>query len=238
MGRVEALFIRHGRERAQVAAVACTAGLGIEGDAHANRISPRQILVTLRSELDALDIAPGALFENMVIVGVPARDLAPGAALVTAQGVEIRLTMYCEPCQRIADVVPSLAAMLERRGVLGVIVKGGAIAQGDEVALVPGRYAPLPESVKERFGDAVRSIPAGRVARYRDIAIAMGVADSFVRAIPGYIRRHAGDGLPLHRIVGVKGNLPLIVFDQAARLKEDGIEVALDAVDLDRYLWR
>jgi alkylated DNA nucleotide flippase Atl1 len=245
-GRVEQLFVKPARGKSVVApahaALYCTAGLGIAGDVHANRLSPRQILITLDTELDALSVPPGALHENIVISLAQAGPFVPGAALVTAGGVEIRLTMYCEPCQRVAHLAPSLRALIHRRGILGTIVRGGAIVAGDALRVTAQRYPALPVSNAQLFMDVMAAIPRGRVLRYADVAIAMGVADSVVRALPGYIRRHGNAGLPLHRIVNAKGQLPALVPDQAALLEEEGIALrhAGDnafVADLARCLW-
>lgn len=226
--------------------VLCVQHLGIEGDVHANRLSPRQILITLASDLEEFALAPGALHENMVI-SLPSREhFRPGAAIVTSSGVEIRLTMYCEPCARILPLVANLRRIIHRRGILGTIVAGGAIRIADTVQLLPDRYAPLPESPVERFLDFVSTIPAGKVVRYSDVAIGMGVADSFVRALPGYIRRNLGDGAPVHRIVNAKGELLASIPDQAQRLAAEGVRIddggsmprKAATVDLATHLWR
>lgn len=250
-GNVEALFLkeRHGKAVTELApggVLTCVADLGLDGDVHANHLSPRQILVTLRSELNALSISPGALHENMIISSATPAYFRPGAALVTSGGVEIRLTMYCEPCKRMQGLVPNLAALINRRGVLGRIVTGGEIRRGDAIELIPDRYAALPESAEQKFLDFIPTIPPGSVVRFGDVATAMGVADGFVRAVPGYIRRNMGRALPLHRIVNVRGELPNIVPDQAARLAAEGVRIAYGhapaagapKVDLQQYLWR
>ena len=247
MNHVEKLYVKEARGGLPLAlapgeVMRCSAGLGIEGDVHANRLSPRQVLITLRSELDALSIEAGALYENIVVSLAHDAAFKPGAALVTQRGVEIMLTMYCEPCQRIAAVGPSLGTMINRRGILGRIVQGGQIVVGDSIELIAARYRALPESVLARFLEAVASIPQGRVARYLDVTIAMGVDQSFVRAIPGYIKRNAGQPVPTHRIVDAKGRLPAIVDGQGVRLEQEGVRVQLgsdrDWVDLECYLWR
>ncbi len=239
-GRVEQLFIkvRRGEAMVECDALDCETALGVDGDVHANRLSPRQILVTLRSELDALALAPGVLFENMVISMADAAHFKPGAAIVTDGGVEIRLTMFCEPCKRIARVVPNLGAMINRRGVLGAIVRGGQIRRGDAVTVMPARYAALPESPAQKFRDFVSTIPAGKVVRYFDVAVAMGVDQSFIRALPGYIRRNMMDQLPVHRIVNAQGMLLDFVHGQQARLVDEGVRVTSGSVDLHAFLWK
>ena len=251
-GRIEHLFRkeRHGGALIQWApgdAIECISGFGIAGDVHAHRLSPRQILITLQSELDALRIAPGALHENMVISSNSPELFRPGSALITRGGVEIRFTMFCEPCKLILPVVRDLASMVKRRGILGYIEKGGVIQLGDELCLQPDRYPALPESAYEKFLDFVATIPVGKVVRYSDVTIAMGVADSFVRAIPGYIKRSSGANLPVHRIVTGRGGLLPYVPCQADKLTAEGVHVKLHAdlddispgtVALKSYLWQ
>lgn len=216
------------------------AGLGILGDAHAHRLSPRQILLTLDAQLHALQVAPGVLGENMVISCEQPALFRPGSAIVSASGVEIRLTMFCEPCKRIAHVEKHLSRLLHRRGVLGVFETGGELKAGDALTVIGGRYCPLPESPYQKFLDFVATIPAGRVVRYIDVAIAIGVADGFVRALPGYIRRSLGLALPLHRIVNARGELLPFIPGQAGKLQAEGVIHRDDAapVDLARCLWQ
>ena len=231
------LFCKRARHQpmAEQNTITLTAGVGIAGDIHAHRLSPRQVLVTLAAQLDALKVAPGALYENLVIADAAPEDFRPGSAIVSGD-IEIRLTMYCEPCKRIAPAVGNLAAVVERRGILGVVVHGGTLRTGDAVALLPGRYAPLPESVQQKFCDFVATIPAGRVVRYRDVTMAIGVDDSFVRALPGYIKRNLDAGLPLHRIVTGRGQLLAALPQQASLLAAEGVP-SNGVVDLDRFLW-
>lgn len=232
------LFLKPARHQPVVeqSAITLTTGVGIAGDIHAHKLSPRQVLVTLAAQLDALAVAPGALYENLVITGAAPADFRPGSAIVIGD-VEIRLTMYCEPCQRIAPLAGNLAAVVERRGILGVVAHGGTLRTGDTVTLVPGRYAPLPDSVQQKFCNFVATVPRGRVVRYRDITMAMGVDDSFTRALPGYIKRHLDAGLPLHRIVNGRGQLLAALPQQASMLASEGVPSDV-AVDLDSFLWQ
>ena len=236
--KAEYLFVkaRHGQAMAASDRLNLVAGLGIKDDVNAHRLSPRQILVTATSELDALTLPPGALRENLVIATDMPGDFQPGSALTSASGVEIRLTMYCEPCKQLLPLVADLAGMIGRRGILSVVVGGGQLRRGDVLELMPGRYPPLPESAYQKFLDFVPTIPRGRVVRYSDVALAIGADNSFVRAIPGYIKRSAGAGLPLHRIVSARGQLLATLPDQAARLMAEGV-LSNGAVELDTFLW-
>ncbi len=237
-GVVDKLYLGSGSEIAAGGVMSCIAGLGISGESHANRLSPRQILITLASELEALSIAPGALYENMVVSLASPAQFQPGAALVFQSGPEIRLTMFCEPCKLIAPVVGDLSKMIHRRGILGVIVAGGEIRRGDTFSLIADRYPALPDSAYQRFIAFLSTVPAGRVVRYLDITTGIGADPSFIRAVPGYIKRAAGLALPLHRIVNARGELLAFVPGQAALLRGEGVAPEANRVDLARYLWQ
>ena len=237
--KVEHLFVKtyHGQAMAAADALTLVAALGADGDVNAHRLSPRQVLVMLASELDALRLPPGALRENIVIATDTPEHFTPGSALTGADGLEIRLTMHCEPCKQIQPLVGNLASMIGRRGILGTVVVGGVLRHGDTLDLIPGRYPPLAESAYQKFLDFVPTIPPGRVVRYSDVAVAIGADNSFVRAIPGYIKRSVAAGLPLHRIVTARGQLLATVPDQASRLMAEGVP-ANDTVDLSTFLWQ
>ncbi len=117
---------------------------------------------------------------------------------------------------------------------------GGALRVGDALTLTGDRYPALPESPYQKFLDFVPTIPAGRVVRYADVALAIGVDQSFVRALPGYIKRSADSALPLHRIVNGRGELPRLAPEQAARLLAEDVALKGTAAvaDLPRHLWR
>ncbi|USX28146.1 MGMT family protein [Oxalobacteraceae bacterium OTU3CINTB1] len=236
--KAEYLFIktRHGKPMAPAGSLTLVEGLGIQDDINAHRLSPRHILVTIASELEALSLPAGALRENLVISTDRPGDFQPGSALTSASGVEIRLTMHCEPCKQLLPLVDDLAGMIGRRGILGVVVAGGQLQRGDTLELLPGRYPALPESVYQKFLDFVQTIPRGRVVRYSDVALAIGADPGFVRAIPGYIKRSLATGVPLHRIVTARGHLLATIPDQAERLMAEGVP-SDGAVELGTFLW-
>ena len=147
-GKIEHLYIKrtHGKPAVELedgALMRCEQGFGIVGDVHANRLSPRQVLITMASELEELGIAPGSLREKIVIASAHPEWFQPGSSIVTQSGVEIRLTMFCEPCQRIGHVEENFAKLVNRRGVLGFFEQGGSIRRCDALRLIPNQYAAL-----------------------------------------------------------------------------------------------
>jgi MOSC domain-containing protein YiiM len=115
--------------------VTAVAGLGIEGCAHANP-PKREVLFVSRQHLDALDLAPGAIRENITVAGADVETWPIGQRL-QAGGAVFEITMVCDPCERMDALRPGLRKKLEgRRGMLARVVDGGEVAVGDELALL------------------------------------------------------------------------------------------------------
>lgn len=238
--RVGALFYKPDAQAAWIAvsALELLRGQGIAGDVHARRMSPRQLLITRREDLDAFGLRAGQLFENIVLDGTAAADFVPGARLRLGTAA-LRLTMHCEPCGRIAAVV-SPRAILGRRGLLGVVTAGGRVALGTEAQLEPGVYAPLPEGVYPRFLALLAQVPAGQVIDYRSLLLALGVTRGYLRAIPAYLQRARREGgWPLHRLVDSRGGLiPRLGPEQAQLLAAEGVPLGEGGrVELETYAW-
>ena len=250
IGYVHAVFFKKQRgmpmERPADDTLHMRTGQGIEGDWNAHPMSPRQVLVTRLEDLDDFGIAPGELRENIVLRGVPTDTFVPGAVLTAGDGASVRLTFYCEPCKRIGHLIKSYHAIMQRRGILGVVLTNGAICAGDQVDIRPEVFPPLSSVPYDRFLNFIEKVPTGKVVTYKDITIGMGVAESYARAVPGYIRRTA-DNYPVHRIVDSGGTLIPHVLEQAAKLTAEDVlvEGTLDLlgnfphlfVDIRRYAW-
>lgn len=202
-------------------------GYGIEGDIHAHAMNPRQLLVTRSEDLESFGLLAGQLLENIIISDSAEADFVPGARLRLGSGAEIRLTMHCEPCQRIAAYV-SQKAIYGKRGLLGVVTASGTISIGEPLLLEPQAFAALPEKPYLRFLQILEQVPAGRVLSYRALLLAMGVLSSYARAIPRYIAQARTDSAdwPLHRLLDSRGllieqHLP----GQGQLLRAEGVEL-------------
>jgi alkylated DNA nucleotide flippase Atl1 len=252
IGVASRLFCRtaKGLPPIEMAQLTLQAGQGIEGDIHANPISPRQILIVRQENLNkgALgcgpinDIQPGQFGENLVIGGVSDNEFVPGAILKFAGGAAIRLTFYCEPCKKIAGLVWSIKDIEQKRGILGVVVQDGVLGAGEEFKIYPGACTALAEVPYQRFLDLLAQVPAGKVVTYSSVLMGIGVDRGYLRAIPGYLRKAAAANYPAYRVLDSKGYLTPHLSDQRARLLAEGIAVMKDAdkfwVSIDQYLWR
>jgi len=252
MSRIAHLFLKKaaGKPRTPVLSATGLRGYGLEGDLHAHPISPRQVLVTRKEDLDELDIAYGALMENIIVEGIRADFFQPGALLTIGENLQIRLTFHCEPCKEIASVVPSLKAVRGKRGILGVVLSDGRITTGDPATCTPGRFKPLSEVPFERFLEFIGQVPSGKVVTYKMVTLGMGVAEGYLRAIPGYIEKAIASGWEthVHRIVDERGGtIQKHVPHQLETLALEGVELekradlfstpGLFGVSLPRYRW-
>ena len=143
-GRIISLQIRrkkHG-EPARVSEAVGRAGGGIEGDVHAHRTS-RAVLVVDRATLDALDLRPGDLREEITTEGLPDVTNLPVDTELRIGKVTLRVTGPCEPCTHIGELlgVPDpeefRQSLLGRRGALCTVVAASApIRVGDPVEVL------------------------------------------------------------------------------------------------------
>ena len=138
MATVAGLFVSpergSGRSEAREIATAIESH-GLEGCAHANP-PRREVLFASKQHLDALDVAPGAIRENVTVEGADVHEWPVGQRVRVGQAL-FEITMVCDPCQRMDQLRPGLRAELEgKRGMLARVVEGGALTVGDEIELV------------------------------------------------------------------------------------------------------
>jgi alkylated DNA nucleotide flippase Atl1 len=248
-GKVTHLFMKahHGVPMVASPKLVVKTGHGIEEDVNAHAMSPRQILFVRQEDLDEFNITPGELRENVAVSGIHPDFFALGATLIIGDAVNIRATFLCEACKRIAHVVPSLKSIVNKRGLLGVILSDGNIRVDSPVLVRTHQFPALSDVPYSRFLAFIAKIPPGRVITYRQVVIGMGVAESYMRAIPMYIHRTSPDKYPLHRILDTEGKVIPYVPNQQSLLEAEKVTLVQAAslfddpaeafVPLNQYLW-
>ena len=107
-----------------------------EGCAHA-RPGDRQVLLIDRETLEAMDLRPGILRENITADGLNVNGLQPGQLLQIGEA-RIQISGVCTPCDQMEKIRPGLRKELwGRRGMLGRVLEGGIIRPGDPIEKVP-----------------------------------------------------------------------------------------------------
>jgi len=140
-GRVVAIHLNVGhREPMQpVTSASFVEGVGVEGDRHATEKADRrgfQVLLAETETLEALNLEPGVIKENVTTSGIDLSFLKPGQILELGDQVVLEVYKVCLPCSRMEELRPGLQQELEgRRGQLAAIVRGGAVEVGDQVRI-------------------------------------------------------------------------------------------------------
>ena len=95
-GRIEALALRASLAAppARMDGVRAIAGMGLDGDVHADPLSPRQLLLAGTDAYDAFALPPHALRENL-LVDLDTSRLASGTVLRIGESVLLRLMFQC-----------------------------------------------------------------------------------------------------------------------------------------------
>ena len=133
MARVQNLF-RAPRKRLpmeELAEVRVVTDAGFEGCAHARRASKRQVLLVDRETLEAMDLRPGIIRENITTDGLNVNSRQIGQLLRVGQA-RLEVTSVCTPCDQMEAIRPGLRKELwGRRGMLCRVLDGGLIRRGD-----------------------------------------------------------------------------------------------------------
>jgi MOSC domain-containing protein YiiM len=117
-------------ELSEVRAVGDT---GLEGCAHARPGQRRQVLLVDRETLEAMDLEPGMIRENITTDGLNVNSLEMGQQLQIGEA-RLEISAVCTPCDQMEAVRPGLRKELwGRRGMLCRVLQGGVIRRGDSI---------------------------------------------------------------------------------------------------------
>jgi MOSC domain-containing protein YiiM len=106
---------------------------GFEGCAHARPASKRQVLLVDRETLEAMDLPPGMIRENITTDGLNVNGLQIGQ-LIRVGEARLEVTLVCTPCGQMEAIRPGLRKELwGRRGMLCRVLDGGLIRRGDAI---------------------------------------------------------------------------------------------------------
>ena len=123
--------------------------LGLEGDRHAAKGSARQVLVMDKETLDRLGLTPGEIKENITVEGLDFSSVIAGQVFFIGDEVTLEATGPCEPCSRMDEIRPGLRVdLLDRRGIVTMVISGGTLRVGDAVRLEPSREALSAEAAR------------------------------------------------------------------------------------------
>jgi MOSC domain-containing protein YiiM len=110
---------------------------GFQGCAHARPRSKRQVLLVDQETLDAMNLRPGIIRENITTQGLNVNGLTPGQQLQVG-ATRLEVSIVCTPCDQMEKIRPGLRRELwGRRGMLCRVIEGGTIRRGDPIEKIP-----------------------------------------------------------------------------------------------------
>ena len=106
---------------------------GFEACGHARPDSPRQILLVDSETLEAMNLSPGIIRENITTSGLNVNGLEIGQKLRVGE-TRLEVSAVCTPCDQLERIRPGLRReMWGRRGMLCRVIEGGMIRRGDPI---------------------------------------------------------------------------------------------------------
>jgi len=116
-----------------LSSAAVVADRGFSGCAHARAASKRQILLVDRETLEAMNLQPGIIRENITTDGLNVNGLPVGQRLRVGAAL-LEVSAVCTPCDQMEKVRPGLRREIYgRRGMLCRVIEGGEIRVGDPI---------------------------------------------------------------------------------------------------------
>jgi len=106
---------------------------GFESCAHGRPGGKRQVLLVDRETLEAMDLQPGIIRENITTDGLNVNSLQMGQLLRVGEA-RLEVAAVCTPCDQMEAIRPGLRKELwGRRGMLCRVLDGGVIRRGDSI---------------------------------------------------------------------------------------------------------
>lgn len=117
------------------------ADLGLEGCAHARRDNKRQVLLIDYESLEAMQLRPGSIRENITTEGLAVNALPIGQRLRIGESL-LEVSAVCTPCDQLEKLRPGLRREIRgRRGMLCTVLEGGVVRAGDRIERVANEVA-------------------------------------------------------------------------------------------------
>lgn len=189
VGCVSAVSIRSARDVAPVRVdeARLIAGVGMEGDMHADPLSLRQLLIADVAAYRDLQLPKHTLRENLLVT-LDTSKLRSGTLLRVGSEAMLWLTFQCEACGHLNNHRPDLSkAIGNRRGMLARVMKGGVIRSGDAVTSLGSLLPPWSDDWRDRVQKVLDSVPCDMVLEYKQLARLSGVPSSYCRVFPRVI---------------------------------------------------
>jgi MOSC domain-containing protein YiiM len=147
----------------------------------------RQVLLLPERVLRQFKLEPTMLRENILLEGDKDIHELTSGSVISARGVELRLTFHCEPCNKLRPLLTP-STLMHQRGYLAQVVYSGVLNLGDELRIQPPRFEPIPYSAQARIRWYLKKLQHPIMAA--QLVEAIGLPKSYCRALPALLRNH------------------------------------------------
>ena len=112
---------------------------GLEGDAHADCDTHRQVSLLAVESIDKIrsqgfDIALVDFAENLTTEGIDLLALPVGAHIHIGEGIVLELTQICKECHSGCAIYRQIGkCIMPKEGLFAKVIKGGVVKPGDTV---------------------------------------------------------------------------------------------------------
>jgi MOSC domain-containing protein YiiM len=146
--------VKRGSPMAEVDAADVVTDFGFANCRHARKSSKRQVLLVDQETLDAMDLPPGVIRENITTQGLNVNGLAVGEQLRLGS-VLLEVSMVCTPCDELEKVRRGLRREIYgRRGMLCRVLEGGTLRPGDTIERLVNSQSATPATLATAATDA------------------------------------------------------------------------------------
>jgi hypothetical protein len=190
IGTVRDVKVRRARsvEPVSVPTVQAISGIGLEGDMHADPLSPRQVLLASTTPYTSFDLSPNTLRENLLL-DADVSKLRSGSVLCIGTSVALWLMFQCEACGHLNVQRSDLSKIIgNQRGMLARVLRGGEIRPGDRVKYFESLMPAWSLDWRDRIQMILSAIPSGQVIEYKQLARVAGVPSGYCRVFPRVLK--------------------------------------------------
>ena len=125
-----------------------------------------------------------------MLIDFSTERLGSGDLLRVGTEVILWMTFHCEPCSLLERRCPgTLKTIGANRGMLARVLRGGALSQGDSIAVCRSRAPVFSDDWQDRVLHVARAVPEGFRISYRQLAEMAGVHTAYCRAFPRVLSR-------------------------------------------------
>ena len=121
-----------------------TEDFGLEGDAHADRGSHRQLSLLATESIDkmrglGLELSPGDFAENLTTEGLELASLPVGTRLTIGTDIRLEVTQIGKECHRGCAIYKQIGkCIMPKEGIFARVLCGGTVRAGDDIRVGNG----------------------------------------------------------------------------------------------------